>query len=127
MDMEECTMQLSGFPHTNREQTMNSTEALILILDLRASRKKNRFVQERVDANLCLGETQDGKQCQCKATKRGLCPRCYGLWYSICLSLGGVNSQKAATYTARLIRLGRILGRNSIGFYKRKSIFNRIA
>lgn len=106
---------------------MNPTEELILILDLRASRKKNRFVQERVDAGLCLGETPDGKQCQCKAVKRGLCQRCYGEWYSTCLTLGGLCSAKAATYTARLIRLGRILGRNGIAYYKRKSIFKRLA
>jgi hypothetical protein len=102
----------------------DATEELILILDLRASRKKTKFVRERVELGLCLGECEDGKQCERKAAKRGLCERCYATWWGICKSK---SDKDAALYTARLIRVGRILSRGDAAHYRRKSIFRRLA
>ena len=101
-----------------------SREQLIMVLDLSASSKVKKLVSERVNAGLCLGETTDGKNCECKARTRGLCEKCHYRWRMARLRM---NESDAAVYDSKLIRLGRLLSANGAKQYKNKSVFKRLA
>lgn len=101
-----------------------SREQLIMVLDLSASSKVKKLVSERVNAGLCLGETTEGKPCECKARTRGLCEKCHYRWRMARLRM---NESNAAVYDSKLIRLGRLLSVNGAKQYKNKSVFKRLA
>jgi hypothetical protein len=99
-------------------------EQLVMILDLSANKKVKERVSERVNAGLCLGELDDGTQCECKARTRGLCERCHYKWRQLRLRMDGT---KAALFDSKLIRGGRLLSANGAKEYRRKSVFDRVA
>lgn len=101
-----------------------SREHLVMVLSLSASNKVKKLVGERVNAGLCLGETSEGKPCECKARTRGLCEKCHYRWRMVRLRM---NESDAAVYDSKLIRLGRLLSVNGAKHYRNKSVFKRMA
>ena len=100
------------------------TEQLIMVLDLSANRKVKARVSERVNAGLCLGDAEDGKQCDCAARTRGLCERHHYKWRNRRLRMGAT---KAAIYDSKLIRAGRLLSPGGAKEYRSKSVYDRLA
>lgn len=96
---------------------MDSREALIMVLDSRASNKVTEAVRKRVVAKKCLC-------CETDAVKRGLCQKCYTEWRTTRMAMS--NSQRAR-YDAKLIRIGKLLSAYGRKEYVNQSIFSRIA
>jgi len=103
---------------------MDPTEELIMVLDCRAAARVITRVRERVETGLCLGTDSKGCECSKPATKLGLCTSCY---YAYRTERAKKTTREAAIYEARLIRAGRVLGRNQARVYKSRSIFRKMA
>lgn len=102
----------------------DSTRQLMMVLDMRASNRVKARVAERVQNGLCLGETDDGNQCECKARTRGLCERCHYRWRMLKLRMSDTD---AALFDAKLIRCGRLLSQNGARQYRKKSVFHKLS
>jgi hypothetical protein len=102
----------------------NATEELILILDMRASRKAEGRVIDRVEKRICLGEQNNGCECDKPATRLGLCTACYTRYRNELLKK---NHKDQALYRSRLIRAGRLLDNGQGRLYRIKSCFRRLA
>jgi hypothetical protein len=103
---------------------LDPREQLIMVLDLRANNKVKSRVSERVNAGLCLGQTDAGEQCECQARTRGLCNKCHYKWRMLRLRMNGSD---AAVFDSKLIRAGRLLSVNGAKSYRTKSVFDRTA
>lgn len=103
---------------------LDPKEHLIMVLNLKVSSKVKARVEDRVNAGKCLGQLDDGTQCECEARTRGLCEKCHYKWRMIRLRMEG---SKAAVYDSKLIQLGRLLSANGAKAYRNKSVFARIA
>lgn len=125
MDKEETHEVVQRNASSLHEFFMDPKEQLIMVLDMRANNKVKAKVAERVNAGLCLGQTDDGKQCECSGRlTRGLCNRCHYRWRMIRMRM---SESDAAIYDSKLIRAGRLLSVNGAKQYKNKSVFGRLA
>lgn len=112
----------------------NSRETLVMVLDCSASNKAKTRVGECIAKSVCIGETDDGRDCLRPTrdaggkllanARRGLCGRCYHRYR---MNLLAMPENQKAVYTSKLIRLGRILGDGGEKKYKRRSVFDRLA
>ncbi len=123
--MEERKTRHDGSIHLNAGFAMNEArEQLIMVLDMRASNRVKSRVSDRVIAGKCLGQLEDGSQCECAARTRGLCNKCHYRWRMLRLRMSGSD---AAVYDSKLIRTGRLLSAGGAKHYRSKSIYARLA
>lgn len=102
----------------------NSREHLIMVLRAERTRKKQSRVEQLVDAGTCLGTTRSGCKCEERASRRGLCWRCYRQFLAQTRSL---SQEQAAAYEARLFAAGALLAEREIERIRDKSVFKRLA
>jgi hypothetical protein len=101
-----------------------SREHLIMVLRSSRTSKQQRRVEERVQSGKCLGTTRDGAECDMKATRRGLCDKCYQQMISAkCRH----DQDDQAAYESRLISAGALLANREVSKLKDKSVFRRLA
>lgn len=103
---------------------MDSTRELIVVLSLKASSSVRKRVRERVNKNQCLGQMEDGTECDSPVHQRGLCSHCYTAWRNTRLQL---SEKDRVVYDSRLIRRGNLLGPNGASEYRTQSVFKRMA
>lgn len=101
-----------------------SREHLIMVLRSERTRKQQKRVEERVLSGKCLGTTRDGAECLEKATRRGLCDKCYQQMNS---AMSRLDQEGRAAYEARLISAGVLLADREVLRIKDKSVFKRLA
>lgn len=102
----------------------NATEELILILDMRASRRVEIRIIDRVEKRICIGEDENGCECDKPATRLGLCQACYHRFRNVLLKK---TKKDQALYRSRLIRAGRLLDAGQARVYRAKSCYRRLA
>lgn len=103
---------------------VQSREHLIMVLRSSRTSKQQRRVEERVLTGKCLGTTRDGAGCEDKATRRGLCDKCYQQMIS---AMSRHDQEDRAAYESRLISAGALLANREVSKIKDKSVFRRLA
>ena len=86
-------------------EMVSARESLIVVLRCVRTRKTQRIVEDRVKHGKCLGVV-DGKRCDGKASKLGLCQSCHNK-FSYQLKLKSKEDQNK--YRQRLIQDGTLL------------------
>lgn len=95
-----------------------------MVLRSERTRKQQKRVEERVLSGSCLGTNRDGLECSEKATRRGLCDKCYQQMTS---AMNKLSQEDRAAYEARLISAGVLLADREVLRIKDKSVFKRLA
>ncbi len=101
-----------------------SRDALMIILQSKATSRVIARVTERVRAGICIGQHEDKSECTAKARCRGLCPRCEKVWRITRMKM---TPEQAAIYDAKLIRCGRLLSPREVKEYTNLSVYRRLA
>lgn len=101
----------------------DSREALLIVLRCHRSRRVQKVVETRIQANQCLGVKDDGSECDEKPVKLGLCQKCHSRFYHVLSKKAKYEQQQ---YRQRLIQSGRLLADREVTTLKSKSIWSRL-